>query len=100
MALPKKKIFMFFFFGDEMLQVGAAVPLFQNNFKTTGKSSLTSFCAESNGKKKIGWCTIFHELIKKVLRKRRSLGIIRRFLKEELQSNQVKIPFPIHELII
>ena len=33
------------------------------------------------------WCTIFHEL------KWRSLRIICRFLKEELQSIQVKIPF-------
>ena len=32
-----------------------------NNKEFTGKSSLTSFCAESS-EKKLGWCTIFHEL--------------------------------------
>ena len=52
-------------------------------------SSLTSFCGESS-KKKLGWSIIFHST---VLWKRRSLRLIRRFLKEELQSNQVEIPF-------
>ena len=32
-----------------------------NNKEFTGKSSLTSFCAESS-EKKLGWSTIFHEL--------------------------------------
>ena len=32
-----------------------------NNKEFTGKSSLTSFCAESS-EKKIGWSTIFHKL--------------------------------------
>ena len=35
-----------------------------------------------------------------MLKKWTSLGIIRRFLKEELQSNQVKIAFRIHKLIV
>ena len=42
--------------------------------------------------KKSRCSTTLHEL--KVLWKRRSLRIILRFLKEELQSNQVKIPVP------
>ena len=33
-----------------------------NNKEFTGKSSLTSFCAESIEKKKLGWSTIFYEL--------------------------------------
>ena len=48
----------------------AAVPLF-NSYNTkefTCKSSLTSFCAESSGKK-IGWSTIFHELKSVVIAK-------------------------------
>ena len=61
-----------------------------NNEEFTGKSSLTSFCAESS-EKKLGWSTIFHEL--KAVVKAKMLRIIRRLLKEELQSNQVKIPF-------
>ena len=32
-----------------------------NNNEFTGKSSLTSFCAESS-EKKIAWSTVFHEL--------------------------------------
>ena len=48
----------------------AAVPLFNsyNNKEFTCKSSLTSFCAESSGKK-IGWSTIFHELKSVVIAK-------------------------------
>ena len=33
-----------------------------NNKKFIGKSLLTSFCAESSEKKKLGWSTIFHKL--------------------------------------
>ena len=32
------------------------------NKEFTGKSSLTSFCAESSEKKNLGSCTLFHEL--------------------------------------
>ena len=52
---------------------------------------MTSFCAESNEKENYAEAPYFTNW--KVLWKRRSLRIIRRFLKEELQSNQVKIPF-------
>ena len=57
MVLPEKNVFC-----DEILLVWAAVPLFNsyNNKEFTCKSSLTSFCAESAGKK-IGWSTC-HEL--------------------------------------
>ena len=46
---------MCFFFGDEILLVEAAVRLYltaANNQEFTGKSSLTSFCAESRSEKK------------------------------------------------
>ena len=33
-----------------------------NNNEFTGKSSLTSFCAESSKKNQLGWSTIFHEM--------------------------------------
>ena len=59
-----------------------------SNKEFTDKSSLTSFCAESS-EKKLGWSAIFHEL-KSVVND--SLRMIRRFLKEELTSNQLKIP--------
>ena len=49
-------------FSDERLLAGVAVPLTAtNNKEFTGKSSLTSFCAESR-QKKLGLSTIFHEL--------------------------------------
>ena len=66
-----------------------------DNKEFTGKSSLTSFCAESSEKKKqwkkLGWSSIFRELNGVV--KARLLRIICKFVKEELPSNQVKIPF-------
>ena len=48
----QKKIFNVFFC-DEILLAGVAVPLLTatNNKEFTGKSSLTSFCAESSEKK-------------------------------------------------
>ena len=58
-----------------------------NNREFTGKSSLTSFCAESS-EKKLCW---FHEL--KSVVKVKIAQNNSQFLKEELQSNQVKIPF-------
>ena len=49
-------------FSDEILLAGVAVPsTATNNKEFTGKSSLTSFCAEAV-KKKLGWSTIFYEL--------------------------------------
>ena len=48
-----KIFFKCFFFGDEILLAGAAVPLFNSysNKEFTGKSSLTSSCTESIEKK-------------------------------------------------
>ena len=60
-----------------------------NGKEFTGKSSLTSFCAESSEK---NYAEAPYFTTWKVLWKRRSLRMIRRFLKEELTSNQVKIP--------
>ena len=61
MGLPKKNFWMCCF-SDEILLAGVAVPsTATNNKEFTGKSSLTSFCAESS-EKKLGWSTIFHEL--------------------------------------
>ena len=52
MAFPKK-IFKCLFFLDEILLAGSAVLLLTatNNKEFTGKSLLTSFCAESSEKK-------------------------------------------------
>ena len=55
MALPKKS------FCDEM-ELPYLYLTATNNKEFTGKSSLTSFCAESSEKKKIAWSTVFHEL--------------------------------------
>ena len=83
-------------FSDEILLAGVAVPSrATNNKEFTGKSSLTSFCAESS-EKKLGWSTIFHEL--KSDGKQRLLRIICRFLKKEITVNPGQDS--IHELII
>ena len=62
----------------------------QMNKEFTGKSSLTSFFTASSEKNFLGALYFTNW---KVLQKRRSLRIICRFLKEELQLNQVKTPF-------
>ena len=62
----------------------------QMNEEFTGKSSLTSFFTTSSEKNFFGALYFTNW---KVLQKQRSLQIICRFLKEELQLNQVKTPF-------
>ena len=58
MVLPEKTLIVFF--GDDM-ELPYLYLTATNNQEFTGKSSLTSFCAESS-EKTLGWSTIFHEL--------------------------------------
>ena len=83
-------------FSDERLLAGVAVPLTAtNNKEFTGKSSLTSFCAESR-QKKLGLSTIFHEL----------KGVVKaKIAQNNLQASEGGITVKpgqdsIHELII